>query len=139
MSISVSIIDKNTMIVENVIAVCDSACTSGSGTSEENIISFSHKLCNDDDLCIHVLTYREGKKHHGGIGFIYDESLDDFYPPQPEVDYVLDEETLTWKPPIPKPERTQEQIDNNQYWSWNPIDKEWVLHSGDAVLLPWDL
>jgi hypothetical protein len=36
--------------------------------------------------------------NYAGIGYIYDQALDAFIPPRPEGDWVLDEQTFTWKP-----------------------------------------
>ena len=43
------------------------------------------------------------RKNYAGVGFSYDETLDAFIPPKPEIDdqtlsWVLNEETCQWEP-----------------------------------------
>lgn len=53
-------------------------------------------------------------------GDIYDASLDGFHPPQPYPSWVLDEEDMTWQPPIPYPEDTTVAIwDEDAYQADN--------------------
>lgn len=42
------------------------------------------------------------RKNYAGVGFTYDEARDAFIPPQPEPDWVLDEDTCTWIDPNPE-------------------------------------
>lgn len=65
-------------------------------------------------------------------GDIYREDLDVFVPPKPYSSWVLNESTGKWQPPIPKPELTQEQIDNNQYYEWN--EENYVLNNNGWTL-----
>lgn len=37
------------------------------------------------------------RKNYAGIGFTYDEVRDAFIPPKPDGNFILDEETCTWK------------------------------------------
>lgn len=52
------------------------------------------------------------RKNYAGIGFTYDNIRDAFIPPPPFSNWVLDEETCDWEPPIPYP-----QDGLNYYWS----------------------
>lgn len=36
------------------------------------------------------------RKNFAGIGYVYDQERDAFYPPRPGDGFVLDEETCTW-------------------------------------------
>ena len=67
------------------------------------------------------------RKNHAGIGFTYDEDRDAFIPPKPFPSWVLNEDTCRWEAPIPEPELTQEQIDNNNYYIWNETNQTWEL------------
>lgn len=60
------------------------------------------------------------RKNYAGVGFSYNESLDAFIPPKPFESWVLDEDTCTWEPPIPKPEGN---------YSWQEKDLNWVLEN----------
>ena len=67
------------------------------------------------------------RKNHAGIGYTYDEDRDAFIPPKPFPSWVLNEDTCRWEAPIPEPELTQEQIDNNNYYIWNETNQTWEL------------
>lgn len=54
------------------------------------------------------------------IGFIYDESRNGFYEPQPTPEHSLDETTLRWIPPDPSVEGETTYNFNREYWIWTP-------------------
>ena len=62
------------------------------------------------------------------IKYVYDEDRDAFIPPTPYTSWILNEETCQWQAPVAKPELTQEQIDNNNYYVWNETTKQWDLN-----------
>ena len=70
---------------------------------------------------------RNFRKHFAGIGMTYDEDRDAFISDKPFNSWVLNEETCIWEAPISKPELTQEQIDNRNYYSWNEETQQWDL------------
>jgi hypothetical protein len=59
------------------------------------------------------------RKNYAGIGFTYDEERDAFIPPNPYESWILDEETCTWKAPVPYPE------DGGMY-GWDEGNQEWM-------------
>ena len=67
------------------------------------------------------------RKNHAGIGYTYDEDRDAFIQPKPYNSWVLNETTCLWEAPVVKPELTQEQIDNESYYSWNEETTTWDL------------
>jgi hypothetical protein len=67
------------------------------------------------------------RKNYAGIGFKYDQYRDAFIEPKPYNSWILNETTCLWEAPIPKPELTQEQIDNNNYYVWNETNQTWDL------------
>ena len=68
------------------------------------------------------------RKNHAGIGYTYDEDKDAFIPKKPYNSWVLNETTCQWESPVIKPELTQEQIDNESYYSWNEETTTWDLN-----------
>lgn len=60
------------------------------------------------------------KVRNAKIGFIYDESRNGFYEPQPTPDHSLDETTLKWIPPAPNVGVGTTYIFNRDYWMWAP-------------------
>jgi hypothetical protein len=51
-------------------------------------------------------------------GCIYDPVRDVFINPKPMDDFIFDEESLEWVPPIPVPEGGD--------WFWNPETNSWI-------------
>ena len=68
------------------------------------------------------------RKNFAGIGYQYDQTRDAFISPKPFNSWILNEETCLWEAPVAKPELTQEQIDNNNYYIWNEETKQWDLN-----------
>ena len=67
------------------------------------------------------------RKNHAGIGYTYDETRDAFIPPKPFNSWILNETTCFWNAPIARPELTQEQIDNKNYYTWNESTLTWDI------------
>jgi hypothetical protein len=76
---------------------------------------------------VHKLGGTPFRKNHAGIGHIYDENRDAFIPPKIFNSWVLNENTCDWEAPVAKPELTQEQIDNKNYYNWNEQTLTWDL------------
>ena len=67
------------------------------------------------------------RKNHAAIGYTYDEDRDAFIPKKPYNSWILNETTCLWEAPVARPELTQEQIDNNNYYNWNEINQNWDI------------
>ena len=67
------------------------------------------------------------RKNHAGIGYIYDEDRDAFIAPKPFNSWILNEDTCLWESPISEPTLTEEEINNNNYYSWNEDNQTWDL------------
>jgi len=76
---------------------------------------------------VHKLGGTPFRKNHASVGYTYDEDRDAFIPPKPFPSWVLNETTCLWEAPIARPELTQEQIDNNNYYTWNEQNQTWDL------------
>ncbi len=76
----------------------------------------------------HLLGGTPFRKNHASIGYIYDEDRDAFIPVKPYASWVLNDNTCQWEAPVVKPELTQEQINNNNYYSWNEETQQWDLN-----------
>ena len=75
----------------------------------------------------HLLGGTPFRKNYAGIGFSYDQTKDAFIPPKPFNSWILNETTCSWEAPVSMPELTQEQEDNNNYYSWNEETESWTL------------
>ena len=67
------------------------------------------------------------RKNYAGIGWKYDQTRDAFIPPKPYPSWILNETTCVWDSPVEKPELTEEQISNNNYYDWNEDNQTWDL------------
>lgn len=68
----------------------------------------------------HLLGGTPLRWNYAGIGYSYDPARDAFIAPKPYPSYVFDEEKLSWKNPIPKPEGT-----DTIGWKWNEGSLSW--------------
>lgn len=65
------------------------------------------------------------RKNYAGIGFIYDEDWDAFYPPRPYPSWKLNYEVFKWEAPIPAPVVPEEDFDK-YFYKWSEVNKEWI-------------
>lgn len=64
---------------------------------------------------------RPFRKNYCGRGYIYHPPpIDGFSPPQPFPSWTLDEETCQWIPPVPMPER-----EDDEFYVWNEDNQNW--------------
>jgi len=76
---------------------------------------------------VHKLGGTPFRKNHAAIGYVYDEERDAFIPKKIYNSWVLNEDTCQWEAPVAMPELTQEQYDNDNYYSWNEETQQWDL------------
>ena len=106
-------------------------------TSEQAGVDFLNNLYGTNDIWKqtsyntrggqHLLGGTPFRKNYAGIGHKYDQTRDAFIPPKNYNSWTLNETTCLWEAPIPKPELTQEQIDDNNYYRWNEENQSWDL------------
>ena len=111
-------------------------------TSEQAGIDFLNNLYNTRDVWKqtsyntyggeHKLDGTSFRKNYGTIGFTYDQTRDAFISSKPFNSWILNEDTCQWEAPVEKPELTQEQIDNRNYYKWNENNKSWDLLDNGA-------
>ena len=66
--------------------------------------------------------------NYAGIGYIWDEDNEMFFPKKPYPSWVKNISEARWQSPIgDAPELTQEQIDNDSYYQWNEDNQTWDL------------
>ena len=59
------------------------------------------------------------RKNYAGVGYTYDKTRDAFISPKPSYpSWSLDEDTCTWKAPIPKP-------DDDKIYDWDEDTTSW--------------
>jgi len=73
---------------------------------------------------LHLLGGTPFRKNFPGVGYRYDEDRDAFIPPKPFSNWILDEDTCTWKPPIEKPNDGLPYTWNHDTQSWDQVDNQ---------------
>lgn len=60
------------------------------------------------------------RKNYAGVGYTYDEQRDAFIPPKPadRPSWIINEETCTWIPPVPRPTDGKKYIWDEATVSW---------------------
>jgi hypothetical protein len=113
-------------IVEQVIVISnDIAITEQAGSD------FINKLYNTRDVWKQTSYNNNIRKNFAGIGYQYDQTRDAFIPPKTFNSWILNEDTCLWEAPVAKPELTQEQIDNKNYYAWNESIINWELKNNE--------
>jgi hypothetical protein len=96
-------------------------------TTEQAGVEFLQNLYKDRAVWKQTSYNGNIRKNFAGKGWKYDQTRDAFISPKPHNSWTLNETTCLWEAPIPKPELTQEQIDNNNYYTWNETNQTWDL------------
>ena len=66
--------------------------------------------------------------NYAGIGYIWDEDNQIFWPKKPYASWVKNITTASWQSPIgDAPELTEEQRTNMQFYVWNEEGQSWDL------------
>ena len=107
-------------------------------TSEQAGVDFLNNLYKSRDVWVqtsyntksgvHLNGGTPFRKNYAGVGYTYDQSRDAFIPPKKYKSWTLNETTCLWDPPVAKPELTEEQINNKNYYSWNEETQQWDLN-----------
>ena len=84
----------------------------------------------DQDVCKRTSYNTNGNAHglggtpfrgnYAGIGYIYDETNDVFYSPQPNDSWILNTSIWIWEAPIDYP-------DDGEFYLWNESSQSWDL------------
>lgn len=109
-------------IVERVVVVSNNIAS-----TEQAGIDYLNNLYNTRDVWKQTSYNGNIRKNFACIGHTYDQTRDAFIPPKPFNSWILNETTCLWESPIERPQLTQEQIDNENYYIWNETNKNWVL------------
>lgn len=60
------------------------------------------------------------RKNYAGLGYIYNTTLDAFYPPSPFPSWILDENTCIWNAPVVMP------VTEGKHYIWDEPTLNWV-------------
>jgi len=97
-------------------------------TTEQAGVDFLNNLYNTRDVWKQTSYNGNIRKNYAGVDYTYDQVRDAFIPPKPFNSWILNETTCQWEAPVAKPELTEEQITNNNYYVWNEETTTWGLN-----------
>ena len=121
-------LDSNN-IVKRTLVVNNSDITNENGTeSEEKGILFLQKLCGENTTWKQTSYNGNFRNKYGSIGDTYREDLDAFISPSPYPSWTLNETTLKWDPPIPKPDDVVTENTITTY-IWDENNQEWIAET----------
>jgi hypothetical protein len=108
-------------VIEQIVVVHNSVITDNNGNEVEQLgVDFLNKIYNTRDVWKQSSYNKSFRGNFAIIGGTYDQQKDVFLPPKRNESWVLDEETLSWKAPIPYP------TDGNDY-VWNEATLSWRI------------
>ena len=97
-------------------------------TTEQAGVDFLNTLYKTRDVWKQTSYNGNIRKNYAGVGYTYDQTRDAFIPPKPPYEsWTLNETTCLWEAPIPRPEYTQEQLNNGNKYNWNEENQTWDL------------
>ena len=79
------------------------------------------------------------RNKYAGQGDSYREDIDMFISPKPYASWILNETTGQWEAPVPKPELTEEQLNDETYtyyYFWIEEIESWYLNRVEKQLGP---
>lgn len=95
-------IDENNIVMQ--VVVCDDNLPNeGLDMLEEAVGGRWIKTSYNTIGGVHLLGGTPFRMNFAAIGGVYDEARDAFIPPKPYPSWILNEETLLWEAPVPRP------------------------------------
>ena len=108
-------IDENNIVIR-VIVIDQDVLESGVMGDPNNWIQTSYNTYAG----VHRLAGTPLRKNYAGVGYVYDKERDAFISPSPFNNYILNESTCQWEPPIEMPN------DGNLY-IWDDDNINWLM------------
>jgi hypothetical protein len=113
-------LDENN-IVKRVIVIDNSVLLNDNSEEEEQLgIKFLHNLYGENTRWKQTSYNDNFRGKYAYIGCLYYADFDVFTEVRPYNSWTFDEESLTWIPPIPKPDPTE-----NVDYVWNEENLTW--------------
>ena len=118
-------LDQDNIVVDIIVGIDETELIEGLDP-ETWYGNFRGKVCKRTSYNTiansHILGDTPFRKNYAQVGYIYNEELDAFIPPKTLPSFILDEQTFTWKPPLPYPEGENRYV-------WNEESISWELHT----------
>lgn len=123
-----ALLDENNVVVTVITGRDEDEVVDGIDNWEEYYGNFHGQRCLRTSFNTHGNEHLMGgapfRGNYATIGGTYDEELDAFLDVKPFPSWTLNEDTLLWEAPVPRPE------DGTFYW-WNEDAGEWQVYPHD--------
>jgi hypothetical protein len=106
-------------VVLRVVVVSNDVTTIDGVEDEQRGVDFLATGWPTDGAWVQTSYNANIRGRYAGIDFTYDTDRDAFIPPRPYPSWPLNEDTLEWEPPEPRPD------DGNDY-VWDEDTTSWV-------------
>jgi hypothetical protein len=103
---------------------------------EELGIQHLHTHLGSDRRWVRTSYRGNFRGNYAGIDHIYRNDLDMFISPSPYPSWILNESSGQWEPPDSKPDRSEEQIQNNQYYGWD--ENKYIANNNGWILVTYE-
>jgi hypothetical protein len=116
-------LDENNVVTEVIVGRDEDDLVDGVTSWEDYYGYFRGQRCLQTSYNTHNGAHLFGgtpfRGNYAGIGYMYDETLDAFIPPQPFDSWLLDESVFNWVAPVPMP-------DDGGPYVWDETAGAWV-------------
>lgn len=110
-------------VVKRVITVAEKDCLDSNGNISEEVGAEFCRTITAPNIGKWVITYPDGsspRKNFAGMNDYFDEERNAFITPKTFNNWVFDEESCRWVPPVPRP-------NDGKIYSWSQEETCWVL------------
>jgi hypothetical protein len=115
-------LNENNVVIY-VTPMSNTLITDEDGKEQESLgIEFLKNQFGEDTTWVQTSYNNNFRSRYAGIGYIYNENLNAFIPPQPFPSWTLDQNTLDWTPPVEMPER----VEGDPLYQWNEDLQQWT-------------
>ena len=130
-------LDENNEVIQVIVVNNNDILDQNGEESEEIGIQFCKTLLGQDTNWAQTSYNANFRKRYAGIGFSFDSVLDAFIPPKPFNSWLLDTESASWYPPVPKPTGDYVWDEASTNWVISPAPyPSWVLDENNQWTAP---
>jgi hypothetical protein len=116
-------LDENNIVTEVITGRDENEIVNGVSDWEAYYGNLREQVCKRTSYNTIGGVHKSGgtpfRKNFAGAGYIYDETRDAFYWPQPYPSWTLNETSCIWEAPVPYPDETKP-------YKWNETTQEWI-------------
>lgn len=114
-------LDENNVVID-ILKVNNEDMLDANGQEQEYIgVAFLKNLFGQDIKWVQTSYNGNFRKMYAGLGFLYDEEYDQFVPPRPFSNWILNKPLGEWEAPVPYPTDGKEYFWEESMQSWQEV------------------